>query len=72
MNIELPAYIGDTVFVYPYSTNDKPIECKITKITINRKGIHFKLWDEPLGEARTCDIEDFGDWVFTEKIKGDE
>ena len=68
MNINLPAYIGDTVFIYPYGLENKYIECKITKITINRQGIYYKMWQEPYGKAYECNIEAFGKYVFLEKL----
>ena len=68
MNVELPAYIGDIVFVYPFGIEKEYIECKITKITINRQGINFKMWKEPYGDVYYCDSKAFGEWVFLEKL----
>ena len=66
--IELPALYGDIIYMYSYGLENKCIECRVTKITINRQGIHYKLWEEPHGKARECDSEAFGKYVFLERL----
>lgn len=84
--LELPVGYGDIVYIYPYGIDfmtfkdGKEIRyvkrCRITKIGINRQGIHFKMYEETkeiiVGDVHDCDLEDFGVWVFTEEQKFDK